>query len=82
MPNIFLSTHTARATIATAYLRSKKFLKANGGYNKVVYMTNILKITAENAISEELRDAITTDNEASTLKEPEKFLVCARDPYK
>ena len=62
------------ATIATAYLHSKKFLKADGGYNRVVWMTNVLKKTAGNAIPEELRDAIATENEASTLDELKGFL--------
>ncbi len=62
------------ATIATDYLRSKKFLKADGGYSRVVWMTNVLKKTAGNAIPEELRDAIATENEASTLEELKDFL--------
>ena len=62
------------ATIATAYLRSKKFLKADGGYSRVVWMADVLKKTAGNAIPEELIDAIATENEASTLEELKDFL--------
>jgi CO dehydrogenase/acetyl-CoA synthase beta subunit len=37
-------------------------------------MTNVLKKTARNAIPEELRDAIATENEATTLEELKDFL--------
>jgi acetyl-CoA decarbonylase/synthase complex subunit beta len=62
------------ATIATAYLRSLKFLQADGGYQRVVWMSEFLKKAAGDAIPSELRDSIATENEARTLEELEAFL--------
>ncbi|MEE8326093.1 MAG: hypothetical protein V3R58_03560, partial [candidate division NC10 bacterium] len=62
------------ATIATAYLRSRKFLQADGGYKRVVWMSEFLKKAAGDAIPSELRDSIATENDAHTLNELEAFL--------
>jgi acetyl-CoA decarbonylase/synthase complex subunit beta len=62
------------ATVATAYLRSRKFLQADGGYKRVVWMSEFLKKAAGNAIPLELRDSIATENDARTLKDLEAFL--------
>ena len=62
------------ATIATAYLRSRKFLQADGGYQRVVWMSEFLKKAAGDAIPSEIRDSIATENDAHTLKELEVFL--------
>jgi acetyl-CoA decarbonylase/synthase complex subunit beta len=61
-------------TIATAYLRSRKFLQADGGYERVVWMSEFLKKAAGDAIPSKLRDSIATENDARTLKELEMFL--------
>ena len=62
------------ATIATAYLRSRKFLQADRGYNRVVWMSEFLKKAAGDAIPSELRDSIASENDARTLNELEAFL--------
>jgi acetyl-CoA decarbonylase/synthase complex subunit beta len=62
------------ATIATSYLRSRKFLQADGGYQRVVWMTEFLKKAAGDAIPLELRDSIATENDARTLEELKTFL--------
>jgi len=62
------------ATIATAYLRSRKFLQADGGYERVVWMSNFLKKAAGDAIPQELRGSIATENDARTLDDLEAFL--------
>jgi acetyl-CoA decarbonylase/synthase complex subunit beta len=62
------------ATIATAYLRSQKFLQADGGYKRVVWMSEFLKKAAGDAIPSELRESIATENDARTLEELETFL--------
>jgi acetyl-CoA decarbonylase/synthase complex subunit beta len=62
------------ATIATAYLRSWKFLQADGGYERVVWMSEFLKKAAGDAIPSKLRSSIATENDARTLKELEMFL--------
>jgi acetyl-CoA decarbonylase/synthase complex subunit beta len=62
------------AAMATAYLLSKKFLQGDGGYRRVVWMAETLKRTANRAIPKDLRVAIATENEATTLEELIAFL--------
>jgi acetyl-CoA decarbonylase/synthase complex subunit beta len=62
------------ATIATAYLRSRKFLQADGGYKRVVWMSEFLKKAAGDAIPSQLRGSIASENDARTLKDLEVFL--------
>ena len=62
------------AAIATAYLLSRKFLQADGGYARVVWMTENLKRTALRAIPEELRDSIAIESDATTLNGLKAFL--------
>jgi len=61
-------------TFATLYLKSPKFFQADGGYNRVVWMTSSLKTIAGNSIPEENRSLIATEKEATTLAELEAFL--------
>ena len=65
------------ATIATQYLKSPKFLQADGGYRRVVWMTETLKLFAKDVIPEEHRERIATELSAITLEELKK--VCDRD---
>ena len=62
------------ATFANTYLHSPKFFQADGGYRRVVWMTDQQKKIAGSAIPEEYRSQIATENDATTLKELEKFL--------
>jgi acetyl-CoA decarbonylase/synthase complex subunit beta len=62
------------ATVATAYLRSRKFLQADGGYERVVWMSDFLKKAAGGAIPQALRGSIATENDARTIEELEAFL--------
>lgn len=57
------------ATIATKYLHSPKFLQADGGYKRVVWMTERLKTFAGDAIPEKYRNRIATEKDATTIKE-------------
>jgi acetyl-CoA decarbonylase/synthase complex subunit beta len=57
------------ATIATQYLRSPKFLQADGGYQRVVWMTETLKNFAGDSIPLEYRARIQTEKNATTLDE-------------
>jgi acetyl-CoA decarbonylase/synthase complex subunit beta len=57
------------APIATQYLRSRKFLKGDGGYKKVVWMTEKLKYFAREAIPDKYYHRISTEKNATTLKE-------------
>jgi acetyl-CoA decarbonylase/synthase complex subunit beta len=57
------------ATIATQYLRSPKFLQADGGYARVVWMTDTLKNFAGDTIPLVHRDRILTEENVTTLDE-------------
>jgi acetyl-CoA decarbonylase/synthase complex subunit beta len=57
------------------YYRSPKFMQADGGWNRVVWMASTLKKRIEDAIPPELKDKIATENEAKTIEELEKFLI-------
>jgi acetyl-CoA decarbonylase/synthase complex subunit beta len=62
------------AAFATQYLRSHKFLQADGGYSRVVWMSERLKLFAKDKIPESLRERIATEVETRTFKDLEKFL--------
>ncbi len=62
------------ASIATQYLRSPKFLQADGGYSRVVWMSEKLLYFAKNMIPEEHISHISTEKDARTLDELKKFL--------
>ncbi|MHA1792974.1 MAG: CO dehydrogenase/CO-methylating acetyl-CoA synthase complex subunit beta [Promethearchaeota archaeon] len=53
--------------IAIEYMRSKKFLKYDGGWNRVVWLPSPVKERIKDAIPPELMDKIATEQEASDL---------------
>lgn len=57
------------ATIATQYLRSQKFLQADGGYSRVVWMTETLKSFAGDSIPVAHRARVQTEVNATTINE-------------
>jgi acetyl-CoA decarbonylase/synthase complex subunit beta len=61
-------------TFATMYLKSSKFFQADGGYDRVVWMTGTLKTIAGDSIPEERMSRIATEKEATTLAELKRFL--------
>lgn len=61
-------------TFATQYLKSHKFFQADGGFNRVVWMTSSLKTIAGDSIPEKRRPRIATEKEATSLAELEGFL--------
>lgn len=56
-------------TFATQYLKSPKFFQADGGYSRVVWMTDSLKKIAGDSILEKRKGKIATEKEAKTLEE-------------
>jgi acetyl-CoA decarbonylase/synthase complex subunit beta len=60
------------ATFATSYLRSPKFFQADGGYERVVWMTRSLKTFAGDSIPEDRRDKIKTEIETTKTEDLEK----------
>jgi acetyl-CoA decarbonylase/synthase complex subunit beta len=57
------------APMATKYLKSTKFLQGDGGYRRVVWMTETLKSFAGESIPEVYRERIATEKTATTVEE-------------
>ncbi|MCS7122285.1 MAG: CO dehydrogenase/CO-methylating acetyl-CoA synthase complex subunit beta [Archaeoglobaceae archaeon] len=66
--------------VGVAYFRSKKFLQADGGWYRVVWMAKDLKERVKNYIPEELRNKIATEEDAKTLDELKEFLKKVNHP--
>ncbi|MGC8961699.1 MAG: CO dehydrogenase/CO-methylating acetyl-CoA synthase complex subunit beta, partial [Candidatus Bathyarchaeia archaeon] len=66
--------------VGVNYLRSKKFLMADGGFNRIVWMTGELKEKVRESIPRSLYDKIATERDASTLEGLRKFLEEAGHP--
>lgn len=61
-------------TFATLYLKSPKFFQADGGYDRVVWMTGSLKTIAGDSIRENRKGRIATEKDATSLAEVKGFL--------
>jgi acetyl-CoA decarbonylase/synthase complex subunit beta len=60
--------------ISIEYMRSPKFLQADGGWNRVVWMPSEVKERVKDFIPTEIADRIATEKEATTIEELKKFL--------
>ncbi|MEM2103130.1 MAG: CO dehydrogenase/CO-methylating acetyl-CoA synthase complex subunit beta [Candidatus Bathyarchaeia archaeon] len=60
--------------ISIEYMRSPKFLSADGGWNRVVWLPKEVKERVKNFIPKELVDKIATEEEAKTIDELKTFL--------
>ncbi len=60
--------------IGIAYFRSKKFIQADGGWYRVVWMPKDLKERVAKYIPDDIRDKIATEEDAKTLDELKEFL--------
>jgi len=60
--------------ISIEYMRSKKFLAADGGWNRVVWLPASVKERVADFVPKELLDKIATENEAKTIDELKAFL--------
>lgn len=60
--------------LSIEYMRSPKFLRADGGYERIVWMPKEIKEMVFDFIPEELRDKIPTEEEAVTIEEIKEFL--------
>lgn len=60
--------------ISIEYMRSPKFLQADGGWNRVVWMPASVKERVKDFIPQEVMDKIATENEAKNIDELKKFL--------
>ena len=61
-------------TFSNQYLHSRKFLLGDGGYSRVVWMTEALTKFAGKAIPGLYRKLIATENDVTTIEELKKFL--------
>jgi acetyl-CoA decarbonylase/synthase complex subunit beta len=66
--------------ISLEYMRSSRFLNADGGYGRVVWMPAETKERLLSFIPEALRDAIATEKNVATLEDLRKFLVAHDHP--
>jgi acetyl-CoA decarbonylase/synthase complex subunit beta len=60
--------------ISLEYMRSSKFLAADGGYARIVWMPAELKEQLREFIPEDLASKIATENEAKTVEDLHTFL--------
>ncbi len=66
--------------IAIEFMRSPKFLQADGGWYRVVWMPKALKERVKDAIPKELYDKIATEEEVKDLESLKKFLIEKEHP--
>ncbi len=66
--------------IGILYLRSRKFLQKDGGWERVVWMDSVLKERVKDWIPKELVDKIATEKEAPTVEDLRNFLIKVGHP--
>ncbi len=62
------------AGLSLEYMRSPKFLQADGGYERIIWLPKAIKDSLLEFIPEDLADKIPTEEEANSIKEIRKFL--------
>jgi len=60
--------------LSLEYMRSPKFLQADGGFERIVWLPKEIKDSVEEYIPENMMDKIPTEEDGSTLKEIRSFL--------
>jgi acetyl-CoA decarbonylase/synthase complex subunit beta len=60
--------------VSIEYMRSPKFLQADGGWNRVVWLPKEVKERVKNFIPAELVNKIATEEDAKTIEELKAFL--------
>jgi acetyl-CoA decarbonylase/synthase complex subunit beta len=60
--------------IGVAYFYSPKFIQADGGWNRVVWLPSMLKEKIAETIPEDLKDKIATENDATDIESLKAFL--------
>lgn len=60
--------------IGVAYFYSPKFIQADGGWNRVVWLPSMLKEKIAETIPEDIKDKIATENDATDIDSLKAFL--------
>ncbi|MEG3224142.1 MAG: CO dehydrogenase/CO-methylating acetyl-CoA synthase complex subunit beta [Methanobacteriales archaeon Met13] len=60
--------------LSMEYMRSPKFLQADGGYERVIWLPKEIKESLAEYIPDELKDKIPTEEDGGSIKEILKFL--------
>ena len=60
--------------LSMEYMRSPKFLQADGSYERIIWLPKEIKESLSEFIPEELFDKISTEEDASSIKEIRRFL--------
>jgi len=60
--------------LSLEYMRSPKFLQADGGYERIIWLPKEIKDSVKEYIPEDMWDKIPTEEDASSLKEIRSFL--------
>lgn len=66
--------HTGFTGVSIAYLRSPSFLKGDGGWSRVVWITSGLREMLRGTIPEEHLEGILTEREAATVEELQRLM--------
>ncbi len=66
--------------IAVEYLRSPRFLKPDGGWNRVVWMPADVKERVKDSIPAEIADKIATESDVKNFAELKQFLTQKQHP--
>ncbi len=66
--------------IAVEFLRSAKFLQADGGWERVVWLPSALKERVKAVVPEKMADAIATEKDVKNVAELKQFLEKAGHP--
>ncbi len=66
--------------ISIEYMRSPKFLQADGGWNRIVWINSEIKERVKEFISKELFDKIATEKDVKTVDELKEFLKTHEHP--
>jgi acetyl-CoA decarbonylase/synthase complex subunit beta len=71
--------HAGAASFSVGYMKSAKFLQGDGGWERVVWITENLKKAAGDAIPAHLRDSLATDEDVKTVDDLVKWMSVKRN---
>lgn len=66
--------------ICIEYMRSNKFLQADGGYQRIIWLPKESKDILNDFIPEEVKEKIPTEEDATQIKDIKEFLIRAEHP--